>query len=163
MALPNILNLTNELTRVLTNAGNAVAHLDAAVADAHPMISNLNTITYNIRDPNGSLGNWILGKELRERLTTTVSNAQDTLAAARSTLNNADTNLTTLATELEKSLINLANLTGNLNSQVQTNGHLISNLDTAIAHTDELVQGLKHHWLLRSAFKKKLATEEKPK
>jgi ABC-type transporter Mla subunit MlaD len=162
-ALPNILNLTNELTHVLTNAGNAVSRLDAAVADARPMISNLNTITYNIRDPNGSLGTWILGKDLRERLSTTISNAQETLVVARSTLNNTDTNLTILATELEKSLINLADLTSGLNSQVKTNGSLVSNLDQMIAHTDELVQGLKHHWLLRSAFKKKPATEEKPK
>ncbi|MGZ5543744.1 MAG: hypothetical protein ACXWIU_03640, partial [Limisphaerales bacterium] len=163
VALPNILNLTNELTRVLTNAGNAVARLDSTIADAHPLITNLTVISSNIRDPNGSLGTWILGSELRGRLVTTVSNAELTLQAAHSTLNNADTNLTTLAVELEKSLTNLANLTGNLNSQVQTNGNLISNLDTAIAHTDELVQGLKHHWLLRSAFKKKPATNEKPK
>jgi ABC-type transporter Mla subunit MlaD len=161
LALPNILNLTNELTRVLTNTGNAAAHLDAAVADARPMISNLNTITYNIRDPNGSLGTWILGKDLRDRLSTTMSNAQETLIAARSTLNNTDTNITTLAVELEKSLNNLANLTGNLNAQVQTNGGLVSDLDKMIAHTDGLVQGLKHHWLLRSAFKKENKEEEK--
>lgn len=154
-ALPNILNLTNELTRVLTNTGNAVTRLDAAVADARPMISNLNTITYNIRDPNGSLGTWILGKDLRERLTTTMSTAQETLVSARSTLDNTDTNLTALANELEKSLTNLAELTSNLNSQVQTNGHLVTHIDKAIADTDDLVQGLKRHWFLRSAFKKK--------
>jgi hypothetical protein len=68
-----------------------------------------------------------------------------------------------LATELEKSLVNLANLTGNLNAQVQTNGGLVSDLDKMIAHTDELVQGLKHHWLLRSAFKKENKAEEKAK
>jgi len=161
LALPNILHLTNELTRVLTNAGNAAARLDATVADVHPLITNLNTITANIRDPDGSLGTWILGTELHQHLVTTVSNAELTLQSAHSTLNNADTNLTTLAMDLEKSLINLANLTGNLNSQVQTNGNLISNIDTAIAHTDSLVQGLKHHWLLRSAFKKENKAEEK--
>jgi hypothetical protein len=46
---------------------------------------------------------------------------------------------------------------------VQTNGHLISHIDTAIADTDDLVQGLKRHWFLRSAFKKKPAKDEKPK
>lgn len=159
VALPNILNLTNELTRVLTNAGNAVARLDATVADAHPLITNLNAISSNLRDPNGSLGTWILGKDLRDRLTSTMTNAEETLKVARSTLNNTDTNLTTLATDLDKSLINLANLTSNLNSQVQQNSHIVSYLDTAIAHTDELVQGLKRHWLLRSAFKKENKAE----
>lgn len=159
VAMPNILNLTNELTHVLTNAGNAVARLDATVAEAHPLITNLTQISYNLRDPNGSLGTWILGTELRNRLTTTVSNADETLRVAHSTLNNADTNLTTLATQLEQSLINLANLTGNLNSQVQTNTNLVSNIDRAVAHTDELVQGLKRHWLLRSAFRKQNKAE----
>jgi ABC-type transporter Mla subunit MlaD len=159
VALPNILNLTNELTHVLTNAGNAVARLDATVADAHPLITNLNAISSNLRDPNGSLGTWILGKDLRDRLTTTMSNAEETLKIARSTLNNTDTNLTTLATDLDKSLINLANLTSNLNSQVQQNSHIVSYIDVAIAHTDELVQGLKRHWLLRSAFKKENKAE----
>jgi len=28
-------------------------------------------------------------------------------------------------------------------------------VSSAIVHTDQLVQGLKHHWLLRSAFKEK--------
>ncbi len=163
VALPNILNLTNELTRVLTNAGNAVARLDATLADTHPLITNLTVISSNLRDPNGSLGTWILGTELRDRLTSTVSNAEQTLMVAHSTLHNTDTNLTVLATELEKSLINLANMTSNLNAQVQSNSHIVGYIDTAIAHTDELVQGLKNHWLLRSAFKKKPATDEKPK
>lgn len=161
VALPNILNLTNELTRVLTNAGNAVARLDATVADAHPLITNLTQISYNLRDPNGSLGTWILGTELRDRITSTVSNAEETLKVAHSTLNNTDTNLTVLATQLEQSLVNLAQLTGNLNAQVQTNGNLVSNIDKAIADTDDLVQGLKHHWFLRSAFKKENAAEKK--
>jgi hypothetical protein len=46
---------------------------------------------------------------------------------------------------------------------VQTNGGLVTDLDKMIAHTDDLVQGLKHHWLLRSAFKKENKAEEKAK
>ncbi len=162
-ALPNVLNLTNELTRVLTNTGNAVERLDKTVADAHPLITNLTAISYNLKDPNGSLGTWLLGTDMHERLFTTLTNAEATLTVARSTLDHTDTKLVALADDLEKSLINLANLTSNLNSQVRTNGNLVSNIDKAITDTDDLVQGLKHHWLLRSAFKKKPAKDEKPK
>lgn len=161
-ALPTILRLTNDLTRVLTNAGNAVARLDATVAEAQPLITNLNAITSNLRDTNGSLGTWILGTDLRDRLTSTTSNANTTLIAAQSTLTNADTNLTVLAANLDKTLINLANMTSNLNAQVQQNNHIISYLDVTIAHLDQFVQGLKHHWLLRSAFKNENKTEAKP-
>ena len=54
---------------------------------------------------------------------------------------------------LGRSLDNLANLTSNLNSQVQVNTNVLSEMSAAIVHADDLVQGLKRHWLLRSAFK----------
>lgn len=162
-ALPNFLKLTNELTRILTNTDKAVARLDATVAEAHPLITNLNIITSNLRDTNGSLGTWILGTDLRNQLTSTTSNANTTLLAAQSTLTNANTNLTILAADIDKTLINLANMTSNLNAQVQQNNHIISYLDVTIAHLDQFVQGLKHHWLLRSAFKNENKKEEKPK
>jgi hypothetical protein len=38
---------------------------------------------------------------------------------------------------------------------VSANTNLVKAVSDAIIHTDELVQGLKHHWLLRSAFKTK--------
>jgi len=38
---------------------------------------------------------------------------------------------------------------------VQANTNLVGGLSQTVIHYDEFVQGLKHHWLLRSAFKKK--------
>jgi hypothetical protein len=60
-------------------------------------------------------------------------------------------------------LENLANVTSNLNAQVQANTNILSNVSEAVVHSDELVQGLKRHWLLRSAFKKKDDPKEPPK
>lgn len=59
----------------------------------------------------------------------------------------ADTHLTAL-------LINLADITSNFNAQVQTNTNLLGTIGKTIADADDFVQGLKRHWLLRSAFKK---------
>ena len=51
------------------------------------------------------------------------------------------------------SLDNLADLTSNLNHQVQVNSNMLSQISKIVVDTDNFVQGLKHHWLLRSAFK----------
>jgi ABC-type transporter Mla subunit MlaD len=154
-ALPNILNLTNQLAAVLSNANNAVSRLDSAVAKTDPILTNLAIVTGNLRDPNGSLGNWLIPTNLAAQLHETLQSASTALQAAHTTLDDTDTNVTMLALDLDKTLQHLSDLTSNLNSQVQMNTNLISEISATIVHTDGLVQGLKRHWLLRSAFKTK--------
>ena len=60
-----------------------------------------------------------------------------------------------LAENLGRSLDNLANLTSNLNSQVQVNTNILGEISRAIVNADSFLQGLKRHWLLRSAFRNK--------
>ena len=146
-ALPDILGLTNQLIAVLSNSANLTSNLNVAAMNARPVISNLAAATANLDHP-GALGEWLLPTNVNRQLESTLGNANATLATA-------NTNLAALAENLERSLDNIANLTSNLNSQVQSNTNLVSAIDQAIVHTDELVQGLKHHWLLRSAFKTK--------
>jgi len=145
-ALPNILSLTNQISGVLTNGAEVTANLNHLISETRPVMTNLAVITAQIRDPHGSLGEWLIPTNLLQQL-------QQTLASANTTLTNTDATLTSLAENLDKSLINLANLTSNLNAQVQVNTNILSELSTAIVHTDELVQGLRRHWLLRSAFR----------
>lgn len=153
-ALPSILNLTNQLVAVLDNAAQASEKLDAVLTSAQPLMTNLTFITENIRDPKGSLGEWIIPTNLNQQLSQTLKTADTTLA-------NTDSNLTTVVTNLSATLENLANLTSNLNAQVQSNSNILSNVSEAVVHSDELVQGLKRHWLLRSAFKKKDEKDDK--
>ena len=145
-ALPGILNLTNALSAVLTNASQATEGLNILLTQARPIVTNLTTITDNIRNPHGSLGEWILPTNLNLRV-------EQTLDAASSTLTSADTNLTRLVAGLDATLINVANITSNLNAQVQANSNILANVSSAVVRSDELMQGLKRHWLLRSAFK----------
>jgi ABC-type transporter Mla subunit MlaD len=154
-ALPNILNLTNQLAAVLTNAAAAVARLDRTLADLHPTVTNLNAITGNLTNGDGSLGNWLIPTNLSAQLHDTLENASATLATAHATLDNADTNLLAVATDLDKTLEHLSDLTSNLAWQVQGNTNLVGSVAKIIVDTDDLVQGLKRHWLLRSAFKHK--------
>jgi len=155
-ALPNLLNLTNQLSAVLSNAAKATEKLDSVLTAAQPLVTNLNFIAGNIRDPKGSLGEWIIPTNLNVQLERTLKTADTTLA-------NTDSNLTSVATNLDRTLENLANVTSNLNAQVQANSHILDHVSEAVVHSDEFVQGLKHHWLLRSAFKKKGDKKDPPK
>jgi ABC-type transporter Mla subunit MlaD len=126
-ALPNILNLTNQLSAVLSNGASLAANLDRVAGEARPAVSNLALVTAQLNQP-GALGDWLLPTNL-------------------------NANLNALADNLGRSLDNLAGITGNLNQQVQANTNLVSALSRTIVDADNLVQGLKRHWLLRSAFK----------
>ena len=180
--------LLTSTTQTLASVDTRVAELKPVVSNAnflitsfHPVSSNVQQITANLTNPAGSLGTWLLPTNLNASADQTLLAVRSTLADARATFTNAnlmladvrrvmqttdqtlghtDTNLTSLALRLDQSLINLANLTSNLNAQVERNTNLLSEVSSAIVHTDSLVQGLKHHWLLRSAFKEK--PPEKP-
>ena len=155
-ALPNILNLTNQLTAVLTNSAQATSNLNALALSARPGATNLAEITAQLREFNGSLGRWLFSTNLNQQLELAANNANVTLASI-------DTNLVAVAEKLSLSLENLASITSNLNAQVQTNTNMLSGISAAITHTDDLVQGLKRHWLLRSAFKSKSTNQPPPR
>jgi ABC-type transporter Mla subunit MlaD len=153
-ALPNILNLTNQLIAVLSNTTTLTAHLSDVAANARPAVSNLALATAHLDQP-GALGEWLLPTNINYKL-------DAVLGGANTTLTNANTNLVALAQNLNQTLENLANMTSNLNSQVQGNSNVLSEISRAIVDTDNLVQGLKRHWLFRSAFKEDRANQKKP-
>ena len=153
-ALPHILILTNQLTEVLTNSAQAASNLNALALNAQPAVTDLAEITAQLREFNGSLGRWLFSTNLNQQLELAATNANATLGSV-------DANLLVVAEKLTLSLDNLANITSNLNAQVQSNTNVLSEISAAVVHTDELVQGLKRHWLLRSAFKTK-ATNQPP-
>jgi hypothetical protein len=146
-ALPNILRLTNQLAIVLSNSASLTSNLNMVALDARPALSNLATLTAQLDRP-GALGEWLLPANINRQLEVTLGTADTTLASA-------NTNLTALAENLGRSLDNLANLTSNLNSQVQVNTNILGEISRAIIDADAFVQGLKRHWLLRSAFRTK--------
>jgi len=146
-ALPNILNLTNQLTTVLSNSANLTSNLNWVALDAKPAVSNLAVATAHLSEP-GALGEWLLPTNINRQLEATLTNASLALVSA-------NTNLSALAENLSRSLDHLSDLTSNLNAQVQLNTNILSALSETIIHADQFIQGLKHHWLLRSAFKTK--------
>jgi ABC-type transporter Mla subunit MlaD len=153
VSLTNILALTNALTRTLTNAADATGHLSELLVGAKPVLTNLAIITGNITNQRGSLGEWLIPTNMNFQLTALLTNANSTVGNVNATVTNANTNLVVLFSNLTVNLENLADITSNLNAQVQGNTNLVKSVSDLIIHADDMVQGLKRHWLLRSAFK----------
>jgi ABC-type transporter Mla subunit MlaD len=146
-ALPGILNLTNQLGAVLSNTASLTANLNEVAVAARPAVSNLAAATAQLDKP-GALGEWLIPTNINTKLDSTLGNASDALTTA-------NTNLAALAAELTKSLENLASITSNLNTQVEANTNILSAVSKTVVDADHFVQGLKRHWLLRSAFREK--------
>lgn len=144
-ALPNFLSLTNQLTTVLSNGVTLTASLNEVAQAARPVVSNLALATAQLNQPGG-LGEWLLPTNINQKL-------DSVLGSADSAVTSTSTNLAAVLQSVNLSLLNLADLTSNLNAQVQINTNILSEISRAVTDTDDLVQGLKRHWLLRSAFK----------
>jgi ABC-type transporter Mla subunit MlaD len=145
-ALPGIFALTNKLSTVLDNAANATSNLNITIVEARPMLTNFAAISGQLREPGGPMV-WALGTNGNDQIQGALTNMNSLLA-------NSDTNMTAI-------LIHLSDITSNLNAQVQANTNMLAGISKAVTDADDLMQGLKRHWLLRSAFKVK-ATNAPP-
>ena len=152
-ALPNILAMTNKLFAVLDNAANATSNLNTTIVAAQPMVTNFALISGQLREPGG-LTTWALGTNGDLQVQTALTNANTLLVSV-------DTNLNQLTAQIGLTLENVANITSNLNVQVQANSNMLGGISKTVMDADDLMQGLKRHWLLRSAFKVK-ATNAPP-
>jgi ABC-type transporter Mla subunit MlaD len=162
VSLTNILQLTNAISRTLTNAAEITANLNEVIRDARPIVRNVSVITENLKEPRGALGDWLIPIAMNYQVTALLTNANSTMTNvnltvgnANVTITNANTNLVMVFSNITVALENLASLTGSLNDQVKRNDNILSSISRLIINTDDMVQGLKHHWLLRSAFKDK--------
>lgn len=150
--LPGFLALTNKIADAFASATNVIANVDATVTGARTVMTNLAVITGNLREPRGSLGEWIIPTNVHRQVTTAMDSANNTFTAATATLTTANTNMAAIAALLKRSLEDSAAITSNLNAQVQANSTILSEISGLIIHSDELMQGLKRHWLLKDSF-----------
>ena len=146
-ALPGILSLTNKLAIVLDHAANVTSNLNNTIVAVQPMVTNFALLSGEVRG-SGALGAWVLG-------TNTTAQIQTALTNVNALLVNTDTNLNHLTEDIAVTLDHVAGITGSLRNQVQANSNLLGGISKTILDADDFVQGLKRHWLLRSAFKTK--------
>jgi ABC-type transporter Mla subunit MlaD len=137
-ALPNILSLTNKIAEALDNTIQLTSNLNAVAVAAQPLLTNLSAVSSQLNGP-GTLGTWLLSSNMNMQL--------------EGILTTANTNLPALFDGITGSLTNLANMTENLRVQVEANPTMLGSISKTVIDTDDFVQGLKRHWLLRSAFK----------
>jgi ABC-type transporter Mla subunit MlaD len=152
-ALPNVLDLTNRINAALDNATLLTSNLNVTAVKVQPLITSLTNITAQLNGP-GTLGEWLIPTNVNRSLDRSLGRVESAMATV-------DTNLPTLFAELTASLENLSAITSNLNVQVQANPTILSNLSRTVVDADEMVQGLKRHWLLRSAFKTNVPAKPK--
>ncbi|MFO1487747.1 MAG: MlaD family protein [Verrucomicrobiota bacterium] len=151
VALPNFLALTNQINAVLGNTANLTSNLNVVAAGAAPAVTNIAAIVGQLNQP-GALGEWLLPTNIHTRLESVMGGADVLLGTANTNLVN-----------LNLAILNLADITSNLNAQVQANSNILSGISVAVKDADTFVQGLKKHWLLRSAFKKENEKEAEKK
>ncbi len=159
-ALPSFFTLTNQIALALNTTSDLTSNLNSVAVDARPAVSNLTALSTQLRG-HGALGAWLFSAAGQADLEGSLAGARGALTNANTVLTNVDASLTTLTVGLARSLDNLAGITSNLNQQVQVNTNLLKSVSDAVVHADDLLQGLKRHWLLRSAFKTK-ATNAPP-
>lgn len=147
VALPNILQITNKLFTVLDRAAEATSNLNVTLTTAQPMVTNFTFISEALRSPGG-LSVWALG-------TNGDAQIQNALTNVNALIVGVNTNLDELTRQVGLTLDNLAGITSNLNQQVQANPQMLGGISKTVMDADDLMQGLKRHWLLRSAFKTK--------
>ncbi len=147
-ALPNILAITNRVNAaldnasvLLTNSSATIANLNHTLILAEPAVSNITVITGHLTNPHGSLGEWMLPTNINH----------ETYGL-----------LTNLNLQLTATLMNVADITSNLNHQVQSNDQILAEISRVIVDTDNMIEGLKHHWLLRGLFNQKTGQPKQP-
>jgi ABC-type transporter Mla subunit MlaD len=154
-ALPNFLKLTNQLAATLSNSEQLTSNLNVVAENIHPIVADLAVITGQLKNPHGSLGDWLIPTNVNQELGLALLNANGALTNVNNTVTNVDTNLVVVFEDIGRALNNLADITSNLNRQVQVNSNMLTQISDIVVHSDQFVQGLKHHWLLRSAFKER--------
>jgi ABC-type transporter Mla subunit MlaD len=126
-------SIATNLNAALANVAGLASNAGAFVASAQPVMTNLAVIAANLSNPQGSLGEWLI-------------------------TTNLDARIAALSASLNDSLLNLASITSNLNAQVQSNDRMLTQISSLVVDADNLVQGLKRHWLLRGLFPQKKST-----
>ncbi len=135
----------------LTNQPGALGTLmipTNTLAELNQTLGNLRMLTGRLTERPGGVGELLLPTNLVAHLDTTLArlNAEPGYLGER--LIPAQT-----LQHLNVSLTNLNGIASNLNLQFQANTQMLSQVSSLITNTDLLMQGLRRHWLLRSAFK----------
>jgi ABC-type transporter Mla subunit MlaD len=151
-ALPNILCITNKINATLANVVNITSNINQLLVESRPIVTNVQVITANLRDPHGSLGNWLIPTNLNGRLDTVLGSVNTTIGTANNTLTNLQNKITLTTDNVNHILLNVDDITATIKTQIKANDQLLHNVNGLLLETEDMIRGLKRHWLLKDAF-----------
>lgn len=144
-ALPGIFAMTNQANAALAQATSLMSNYSRLPQDVQPAISNVTYLTTRLRD-SGALGELMLG-------TNGLAQVNDTVGKAGRLLTTTEAGLPATLTNLNHALSNVTRLTATLDAHLASDTNVLGALSQTAIELDSFVEGLKRHWLLRSAFK----------
>ncbi len=155
-ALPVI---TMQVTQTLAQAGLAASNANAALlqlqpalAQLQPTLAHLEVVTRRLSEEEGAVGRLLLTTNLQERVDTALASMDATLTNTTELIRTSERQLQDLTRRIALTLDNVTLVTSNLSGQVQANSYVLGEVSSLVVGADDMLQGLKRHWLLRSAF-----------
>jgi hypothetical protein len=148
-ALPG---MTNQLGQVLVRASEAVSNANVALVQLQPSLTNMQALTQRLTTEDGVIGRMVLTTNLQTQVSSTLASMDSTLTNTTALIRTSEVQLQDLTRRIALTLDNVAMVTSNLSAQVNANSLMLGEVSSLVVNADDMVQGLKRHWLLRSAF-----------
>lgn len=144
--------LTNQVFRVLVQAELALSNANISLAAMPPMVTNLQGLAQRLGSEEGVIGRMLLTTNLQAQVSTTLFGMDATLTNTAALIRTSEMQLQDLTRRIAMTLDNVSLITSNLGAQVNANSLMLGEVSSLVVNADDMVQGLKRHWLLRSAF-----------
>ncbi|MGE4183058.1 MAG: MlaD family protein [Limisphaerales bacterium] len=148
-ALPS---MNRQLDQVLTGATTTVSNVNLTLTHLQPSLTNLQALTERLGAEDGVIGRMVLTTNLQGQVSGTLASMESTLTNTTSLLRTSEIQLQDLTRRIALTLDNVALVTSNLSAQVNANSLMLGEVSSLVVNADDMLQGLKRHWLLRSAF-----------
>jgi ABC-type transporter Mla subunit MlaD len=148
-ALPT---LTNQIAEVLARASETASNANLAITRVQPTLVNVENLTARLLAEEGAIGRMLLTTNLQERVETALGSVDATLTNTTALLRTSEQQLQEITRRIALALDNVTMITSNLSAQVNANSMVLGEVSSLVVTADDLLQGLKRHWLLRSAF-----------
>lgn len=149
VALPSI---TNRIDEVLAQSSGAASNASVVIAQLQPPLAQLRDLLARLQTQDGAVGRMLLTTNLQGQVEATLAGMEGTLTNTTSLIRTSEAQLQDLTRRIGITLDNVALVTSNLSAQVNANSLVLGEVSSLVVNADDMVQGLKRHWLLRSAF-----------
>lgn len=143
---------SRQIDDVLTQVHATTSNANLALQDVRPTLGHVQNLAARLESEQGAVGRLLLTTNLESRVDQALLSMDATLTNTASLIRTSETQLADLTRRLALTLDNVALVTSNLSAQVGANSYVLGEISSLVVHADDLLQGLKRHWLLRSSF-----------